>query len=402
MTWKTRPLAEVADFCLGKMLDEKKNKGEHLPYLANINVRWGDFDLDSLRKMRFEHDEIARYGLRYGDIVMCEGGEPGRCAIWKDSVPGMMIQKALHRIRPRADIDSRFLFYSFMHKGRVGSFAPLFTGATIKHFPRQQLAKLEIEFPRLDIQCRIADILSTYDDLIANNRRRMVLLEEAARQLYQEWFVRLRFPGHERTRTMNGMPEGWERRPLGSCARFLSGGTPSKARAEFWEGDIPWVSSGELTTMRVHRTTLNVTAEAVVAGSRLVPPETILAVVRGMSLAKEFRLGLTARTVAFNQDLKAIVTEPDVDPLFLFHALDIQRDQICELASDSSHGTKKLDTPVLSEVPIILPPKPMQRLFRESVVWQHAQWDNLDQQNQKLRTARDLLLPRLMSGEITP
>ncbi len=96
MRWVTKPLAELANFRLGKMLDEKKNRGELLPYLANINVRWGEFDFEGLREMRFEHDEMQQYGLTYGDIVMCEGGEPGRCALWKDAVPGMMIQKALH------------------------------------------------------------------------------------------------------------------------------------------------------------------------------------------------------------------------------------------------------------------------------------------------------------------
>jgi type I restriction enzyme S subunit len=96
MNWPTYKLGTVADFCLGKMLDQKKNRGELLPYLANINVRWGEFDLTDLREMRFEQHELERYGLRYGDIVMCEGGEPGRCAIWKEQRSAMMIQKALH------------------------------------------------------------------------------------------------------------------------------------------------------------------------------------------------------------------------------------------------------------------------------------------------------------------
>ena len=209
MRWKTKRLGDVADFCLGKMLDARKNKGEPLPYLANINVRWGEFDLKNLREMRFEPGEMDRYGLKYGDIVMCEGGEPKRCAIWKEAIPGMMIQKALHRIRSHNGIDQRFLFYLLLHKGKTDGFTHLFTGATIKHLPKQNLAKLEIQFPELSIQTRIADILSAYDELIENNRRRIKLLEESARQLYREWFVRLRFPGHQNTRTINGLPEGW-------------------------------------------------------------------------------------------------------------------------------------------------------------------------------------------------
>jgi type I restriction enzyme S subunit len=152
--------------------------------------------------------------------------------------------------------------------------------------------------------------------------------------------------------------------------------------------------------MRIHRTTLNVTTEAIDAGSRMVPAGTILAVVRGMSLAKEFRVGIAARAVAFNQDLKAIANERDVEALFLFHALDAMREQIRERAGDASHGTKKLDTPVLAGVSIHVPPPSVQDFFREHVRPYHAQWDNLDQQNEQLRIARDLLLPRLMNGEV--
>jgi len=124
-TWKRKPLDAVADFCPGKMLDQKKNRGDLLPYLANVNVRWGEFDLKDIREMRFEHRELERFGLKYGDIVMCEGGEPGRCAVWKEQIPGMMFQKALHRIRPRECLNKEFLFYLPLHRGRTRPFRPL-------------------------------------------------------------------------------------------------------------------------------------------------------------------------------------------------------------------------------------------------------------------------------------
>ncbi len=95
--WKKMRLGDISDMCLGKMLNKETNKGEFQPYLANINVRWGSFDLTNLDMMRFEKSEHDRYGLKFGDIVMCEGGEPGRCAIWKEEIPDMKFQKALHR-----------------------------------------------------------------------------------------------------------------------------------------------------------------------------------------------------------------------------------------------------------------------------------------------------------------
>ena len=113
MSWEKVRLGDVTDSCLGKMLDQAKNKGEYQPYLANLNVRWGTFDLDNLSQMKFEDNEQERYGLKYGDLVVCEGGEPGRCAIWKDQIPGMKIQKALHRVRVHDCLDYRYLFYWF-------------------------------------------------------------------------------------------------------------------------------------------------------------------------------------------------------------------------------------------------------------------------------------------------
>jgi type I restriction enzyme S subunit len=100
-----------------------------------------------LREMRFEDDELETYGLKFGDIVMCEGGEPGRCAIWKEQIPGMMIQKAIHRIRCRENMDHIYLYHGLRLQGESGQLASLFTGATIKHLPREKLAKVTVVVP---------------------------------------------------------------------------------------------------------------------------------------------------------------------------------------------------------------------------------------------------------------
>ena len=214
MKWEKVKLGDVTDSCLGKMLDQNKNRGEYQPYLANINVRWGSFDLENLSEMRFEGHEEERYGLRYGDLVVCEGGEPGRCAIWEEQLPNMKIQKALHRIRVHDSLDYRFLYYWFLHAGKRGALEQYFTGATIKHMPGDKLKSIVIEKPPLATQQRIADILSTYDNLIENNQKQIKLLEEAAQRLYQEWFVKLRFSGHEKVKVVDGVPEGWKRERL--------------------------------------------------------------------------------------------------------------------------------------------------------------------------------------------
>ena len=155
MKWETVKLGDVTDSCLGKMLDQSKNKGTPQPYLANVNVRWGSFDLDDLSEMRFEEHEQERYGLRYGDLVVCEGGEPGRCAIWKDEIPNMKIQKALHRIRVKKLIYNKFIYYLFSLYAQNGRLEKYFTGTTIKHLTGQSLKSIEIPLPPLPDQHRI-------------------------------------------------------------------------------------------------------------------------------------------------------------------------------------------------------------------------------------------------------
>ncbi len=177
--------------CLGKMLDQKKNKGKNEPYLANVNVRWGYFDLANVGEMRFEDHEFERYGLKNGDLVVCEGGEPGRCAIWceEDNFPRMKIQKALHRIRPKKDLNNYYLYYWFLNSGRCGDLEPFFTGTTIKHLTGKAIAQLELRLPPLKVQERLSDILKSLDDKIALNRKLNETLEGMARALFQSWFV---------------------------------------------------------------------------------------------------------------------------------------------------------------------------------------------------------------------
>lgn len=172
---------------------------------------------------------------------------------------------------------------------------------------------------------------------------------------------------------------GWQWRNLGSCAKFLSGGTPSKSRSDFWDGDLPWVSSGEMTELRLSDTELHISEAAAADGSRVVPPKTVLAVVRGMSLAKEFRVSITLREMAFNQDLKAFACQPDIEPEFLFYALLARRERIRDLATEASHGTKKLETGVLSAVPILVPKLDVQR----RVVGVVSAYDDLIENNRR-------------------
>ncbi len=171
------------------MLDAKKNKGVLQPYLGNVSVRWGAFNLTDLAEMRFEPHEETRYSLHPGDLVVCEGGEPGRCAIWTGSVPGMKIQKALHRIRPKPSLHNYYLYYWFRHAANVGLLEPHFTGTTIKHLTGKAIAALQVPLPPVATQCLMVDVLRRLDDRIDLLRQTNATLESIAQALFKSWFI---------------------------------------------------------------------------------------------------------------------------------------------------------------------------------------------------------------------
>ncbi|EKZ5695376.1 restriction endonuclease subunit S, partial [Klebsiella quasipneumoniae] len=187
--WVHAKLGDYIHSNLGKMLDQNKNKGDFQPYLGNSNVRWGYFDLEDLSLMKFEEHESDRYGIRKGDLIICEGGEPGRCAIWEDDVPNMKIQKALHRVRPLPGLTSEYLYYWFLYFGRTGQLDAYFTGTTIKHLTGKALSELPIKIPTVDEQKYISIVLGSLDAKIKANRKINRTLEQMSQTLFKSWFV---------------------------------------------------------------------------------------------------------------------------------------------------------------------------------------------------------------------
>jgi len=177
--WAWCRLGEICDNVLGKMLDIQKNKGEYKPYLRNINVRWGNFDLSDLLEMRFEDSEYERYRVITGDLIICEGGEPGRCAVWKNVNLDMRFQKALHRVRPLADISAEYLYFVIWRLAQRNELDGYFTGSTIKHLTGQSLVLLAIPLPPIAEQHRIVAAIESAFAVIDEIERNKTDLQSA-------------------------------------------------------------------------------------------------------------------------------------------------------------------------------------------------------------------------------
>lgn len=160
--WAVAELGSIAyESVLGKMLDKQKNIGEERPYLGNINVRWNKFEVNDLKTMKIEESEIERYSLFHGDLVICEGGEPGRCAVWLGNDGEIFIQKALHRVRFTKSYLPTFAFYYLVYSVPLERVVRHFTGTTIKHLTGTGLRKLQFPICSIDEQKEIASLIES-------------------------------------------------------------------------------------------------------------------------------------------------------------------------------------------------------------------------------------------------
>lgn len=274
-----------------------------------------------------------------------------------------------------SNLYSKFLYYWFQsYEGRK-KFEALAKGTAQKAVPISGIKTLEIELPSLKSQKRIADILSAYDDLIENNQKQIKLLEEAAQRLYKEWFVDLRFPGHENTKIVDGVPEGWSRTNINEILTFHRGYDLTKN--EIKAGRYPVVGS---TTVIGYHNEFKIKGPGIVTG-------------RSGSLGKYQFIWdnfWPHNTSLYISDYK------DHNIFFVYSLL-----QTVDFASLNNGGAiPTLNRNVLSNIEVIEPTDELQEMFAKIAEPQYQKIRNLEKQNDRLKTARGLLLPKLMSGEV--
>jgi type I restriction enzyme, S subunit len=324
--------------------------------------------------------ELEKSSLNEGDLLfgrrsLVEAGA-GKCSIVTEVTEPTTFESSIIRARlcPKR-CDPMFYYYWFRsHLGR-GRIRSIVSGTNVKGIRGSDLKKLKVVNPDIGTQQRIVSHIKSYDELIENNRRRIALLEDAARLLYREWFVYFRFPGHEHVKIIDGLPEGWERRSLGSVLTLQRGfDLPVGSRVA---GGVPvYGSTG-------------------IVGEHNVPKGIFPTLTTGRSGS----LG----TVCFVSDpcwpLNTSLWVKEFKAVSVFFAyFMLSNMNLAQFNSGASVPT--LDRKVVHAAKVVLPTSFLVSLFDEQVEILFSQKKLLVQQNQKLVQARDLLLPRLMNGEI--
>ena len=339
-----------------------------------------------------------------GDVFLTRTSETTEelgmsCVALKD-YPEATFNGFAKRLRPVTDEIypeyAAYFFRSAFFRAQCKSMASLITRASLND---AMIYRFKIKFPKNKYaQIKIGTILKTYDTLIENNTKRIRLLEQMAENLYKEWFVRFRFPGHENVEMENGLPKGWKVERIGNVCETIGGGTPSTSNENYWGGDIKWVTPSDITS-KSSLPLLNIAGRITEEGlkrssAKLLPPYTILMTSR----ASIGFFGICPESVCTNQGFISIIPNEENTRMFLLYSLKTRKEEIIANANGStfleiSKGRfRKMKTLVPSEDILIKFEKKEQLFFNEIL--------KLELQNQLLTRQRDLLLPRLMSGKL--
>jgi type I restriction enzyme, S subunit len=291
-----------------------------------------------------------------------------------------------------------FLYWIFNFDGYRSQVKGSASGATVRHTAPERIYKCKVHLPSIQMQQKIATILSAYGDLIEINLKRIKLLEEMAQITYDEWFVRLKFPGYETTPmdSETGLPLVWEKTTCFDLMDVLSGGTPKTDVAEYWDGNIKFFTPKDAAncvyTLQTEKTITELGLKK--CNSKLYPKNTIFITARG-TVGK---LNLAREAMAMNQSCYALIAKNGLSQLFLFCALNNAIGAFKGAANGGVFDAIVVDT--FRYISIIKPDEELIEQFDSIIKPIFEQVDNLIKQNRLLKEARDILLPRLMTGMI--
>lgn len=414
--WPRKPLGDVADVISGYAFKSSEFGERGIPVIKIKNIRVGSVDLSETDHVNEKYLSIPeRYHVRPGDVLISLTGshisQPnsvvGRVARHSSGLPHCLLNQRGGKVmvRDRSTCDLRFLFYALSEPETVRAIAMKAHGAANQaNVSPTQVESVEIPLPPLPVQRQIAGILSAYDELMENSQRRIRLLEAMARALYREWFVHFRSPGHEKhprvASPLGDIPHGWEVKPLSAlCSRMESGGTPKRKSPEYWaDGSIDWFKTGELWDGFLFGSEEKITELGQrESNARIFEPGTILMAIYGSPTVG--RLGIVTRPSSCNQAALGLVADKkQISQTFLYFVLLSLRDHFNGLAQGAAQ--QNISKEKVANAVALVPPRALVAAFDRLAEPTFSQIQTLQRQVQNLRRTRDLLLPRLLSGQV--
>lgn len=402
----TKTLGEICDEVrgiirtgpFGSQLHEYDYKPEGLPVVMPKNIVDGQVSTNGIARINDKDAErLGQHKLRAGDIVYGRRGDIGRRALVTARENGWLCGTGCLRISLSDRIlVPQFLYYYLGHPDIVGWIYNQAIGATMPNLNTEIIRSIPISYPSLPTQRRIAAILSAYDDLIENNARRIAILEEIARNLYREWFVHFRFPGHERVRMVDGVPEGWE---IVRATEAIEINPTTKMSREGLKPFLPMsgLSGNSMLVSEIEYREGN-------SGAKFKNGDTLFA--RITPCLENGKTGFVQflpsdDAVAFGSTEFIVLRSRTLCPelVYLLARLDTFRDNAIKSMSGAT-GRQRVQEECFNTFLLAQPPKDILSRFRAQAEPLFQAIQLLAQKNANLRRTRDLLLPKLISGEL--
>lgn len=331
------------------------------------------------------------------DVIMSMIGTVGEAAVVKNDPDYAIKNVALFKCGG-SEVRGKWLCYYLNSPEGKGRMLGEMKGSSQQFLSLKQLRELPIMFSEEKVP-RIVEMISNYDDLIENNQKQIKLLEEAAQRLYKEWFVDLRFPGHENTKIVDGVPEGWRVASIADICDTVGGGTPStKIQSYYEKGDILWVTPTDITrnfSLALLDTEKKITPEGLKNSSaKMLPAETILMTSR----ASVGFFGMCKYEVCTNQGFISCIPKRENLQMYLLFNLKSRVEEIRQKAGGSTY--LEISKTVFRELKIILPKDEVLAEYQKDV---HDIFDEIYCRTEMIKSLVDIrnrLLPKLMSGEV--
>lgn len=407
-------LEDIAELQNGGAWKENEYADTGVCVVRVTDCQSGTIDLRSCKHLPItSFNKYSKHKLLSNDLVIATvGSHPtqpgsvvGRTSVVPQKASGALLNQNAVRVRAKNDIlDQRFLnLFSKTEQFRNYIISHARGAANQVRMSLELLRKMPIGLPPLPTQRRIASILSAYDDLIENNTRRIAILEEMARRLYREWFVNFRFPGYETARFVETelglVPEGWELKTVTELFEIIGGGTPSKSEASYWDGgNINWYSPSDLTrgkTIFANKSSEKITNLGLQKSSaRLFPAYSVMLTSR----ATIGVIAINTTEACTNQGFITCLPNKRFPLWLLFHWLKENVELFISLGTGATF--KEITKGTFKTIPLVLP---QEIIIEEFSMLAEPMMKNiltLENQNSNLRAQRDLLLPKLISGEL--
>lgn len=345
--------------------------------------------------------ELRKGRLERGDIVITTRGTVGNIALYNTTIPyeHIRINSGMLIIKSGKDILPEYLYYYLKGKYFQEQICQFVSGSAQPQLPKSTLEKMSIFYPKnKDTQQKIAAILSSLDDKIAVNRKINENLEQQAQALFKSWFVDFEpfKDGEFEESELGRIPKGWKVGTLGEKCKCLLGGTPSRNKAEYWNGDIAWINSGEVNRFRITSPTEYITELGLKnSATKLLPQKTTVLAITGATLGQVSLLEIDS---CANQSVIGVLENNNFPYVFIYPLI---KNNIIELmAHMTGEAQQHINKNNVESLRFIIPPSAIMNKYKELTSSIYGKISNSCMEINTLSQLRDTLLPKLMSGEL--